>query len=344
EHGLPKHKINHEKKFDSLIQLLYNIQFSNICDSSTFILLFSTLLLTSFCLLTIPFIQYRLSYLTILNNSNITLTYKLNTTFNRLYYCHKFDNYVWQNFVSLPLALIITIICSCLKKRDTFCLKFCHGRPSLPIAFNLFDKRQRHVIAAIFGISANEVLKILEEILIRFNTKYVTDDEGIIIELLKRIGIVLLIGMRYFPLLVSVNIAHPISYTLGLLYTFIDGTYTLIYTSYCSHFILFRFDRTLLFQTSSNNMIQSDLIYVLLRNLPHFTLISFVFIKFFYLLIQQLKFCYCQQSTIITKNKQNNKIHHQISFVSSILSIDLIIPDYQTKPEFYYTQGKNKKN
>ncbi|CAF1604922.1 unnamed protein product [Rotaria sp. Silwood1] len=339
EHGLPKHKIHHEKKFDSLIQLLYNIQFSNICDSSTFILLFSTLLLTSFCLLTIPFIQYRLSYLTILNNSNITLTYKLNTTFNRLYYCHKFDNYVWQNFVSLPLALIITIICSCLKKRDTFCLKFCHGRPSLPIAFNLFDKRQRHVIAAIFGISANEVLKILEEILIRFNTKYVTDDEGIIIELLKRIGIVLLIGMRYFPLLVSVNIAHPISYTLGLLYTFIDGTYTLIYTSYCSHFILFRFDRTLLFQTSSNNMIQSDLIYVLLRNLPHFTLISFVFIKFFYLLIQQLKFCYCQQSTIITKNKQNNKIHHQISFVSSILSIDLIIPDYQTKPEFYYTQG-----
>ena len=33
-------------------------------------------------------------------------------------------------------------------------------------------------------------------------TKHINDDEGIIIELLKRIGIVLLIGMRYFPLLI----------------------------------------------------------------------------------------------------------------------------------------------
>ncbi|CAF4254062.1 unnamed protein product [Rotaria sp. Silwood2] len=343
EHGLSQYKISYqkkqEKKFDSFLQLLYNIQISNICDSSTFILIFSTLLLTSFCLITIPFIQYRLSFLSILNNTNITLTNKLNITYYHLHNCRKFDNYVWQNFVSLPLALIVTLICSCLKKRDTFCLQFCHGRPSLPMPFNLFDKRQRHVIAAIFGISANEVFKILEEILIRFNTKYVTDNEGIIIELLKRIGIVLLIGMRYFPLLVSVNIAHPISYALGLIYTFIDGTYTLIYTSYCSRFSLFLFDRTLLLQSSSSNdIIQSDLIYVLLRNLPHFTLISFVFIKFFYLFIQQLKYRCCQQSTIITNNDKNEKVH-QVSFVSSILSLDLIIPDYQTKPEFYYTQG-----
>ncbi|CAF2660499.1 unnamed protein product [Rotaria sp. Silwood2] len=343
EHGLSQYKISYqkkqEKKFDSFLQLLYNIQISNICDSSTFILIFSTLLLTSFCLITIPFIQYRLSFLSILNNTNITLTNKLNITYYHLHNCRKFDNYVWQNFVSLPLALIVTLICSCLKKRDTFCLQFCHGRPSLPMPFNLFDKRQRHVIAAIFGISANEVFKILEEILIRFNTKYVTDNEGIIIELLKRIGIVLLIGMRYFPLLVSVNIAHPISYALGLIYTFIDGTYTLIYTSYCSRFSLFLFDRTLLLQSSSSNdIIQSDLIYVLLRNLPHFTLISFVFIKFFYLFIQQLKYRCCQQSTIITNHDKNEKVH-QVSFVSSILSLDLIIPDYQTKPEFYYTQG-----
>ncbi|CAF1214705.1 unnamed protein product [Rotaria sordida] len=343
EHGLPKQKCNHqEKKFDNFLTFLYNIEFSNFCNSSTFILIFSTFLLTIFCLLTIPFIQYRLSYLSLLNNSNITLTYKLNLTYHHLHHCRKFDNYIWQNFVSLPLALIITLICSCLKKRDTFCLQFCHGRPSLPMPLNLFDKRQRHVIAAIFGISANEVLKILEEFLIYFNTKYLTNNEGIIIELLKRIGIVLLIGMRYFPLLVSINTAHPISYALGLLYTFVDGTYTLIYTSYCLRFSLFRFDRTLLLQSSSssssNDMFQSDLIYVLLRNLPHFTLISFIFMKFFYLLIQQLKCRCCQTSTIITNHNKNDK-NHQISFVSSILSIDLLIPDYQTKPEFYYTQG-----
>lgn len=123
----------------------------------------------------------------------------MNSSFHN---CRKFDNYVWQNFVSLPLALIVTFVCSCLKRRDTFCLQFCYGRPSLPMPFNIFDKRQRHVIAAIFGISANEVLKILETLLIRFDPKYISDDEGIIVELLKRIGIVLLIGMRYFPLLV----------------------------------------------------------------------------------------------------------------------------------------------
>jgi len=270
-----------------------------------------------------------------LNISNVTLIDKFNSTYRRLHQCRRFDNYVWQNFVSLPLAILVTLICSCLKRRDTFCLQFCDGRPSLPMPFNLFDKRQRHIIAAIFGISANEVLKILEELLLRLNTKSVTDDEGIIIELLKRIGIVLLIGMRYFPLLISVNIAHPISYLLGLLYTFIDGTYSLIYASYCSHFSLFRFGRTLLLQSSSNQISQSDLLYVIFRNLPHFTLISFVFVKFFYLLIQQFKCHCCQQSTNLNKNEKN----HQISLVSSTLSIDLLIPDYQTKPEFNYTQG-----
>jgi hypothetical protein len=202
ELGLPKHKIDDEKKFDSLMKLFLNISFSNICNSSTFILIFSTFLITIFCLLTIPFIQYRLSLSSTINTSNITLTEKFNSTFHRLHQCRRFDNYVWQNFVSLPLAILVTLICSCLKRRDTFCLQFCDGRPSLPMPFNLFDKRQRHIIAAIFGISANEVLKILEELLVRLNTKSVTDDEGIIIELLKRIGIVLLIGMRYFPLLI----------------------------------------------------------------------------------------------------------------------------------------------
>lgn len=132
------------------------------------------------------------------------------------------------------------------------------------------------------------------------------------------------------------NIAHPISYALGLIYTFIDGTYTLIYASYCSRFSLFRFGRTLLLQSSTNQMSQSDLIYLVFRNLPHYTLMSFVFVKFFYLLIQQLKCRSCQQ----TSNHNTNEKVHRASLVSSTLSIDLLTPDYQTKPEFYYTQGK----
>ncbi|UJR09713.1 hypothetical protein I4U23_013942 [Adineta vaga] len=341
--GFGKHQIHHsikqEKSFDSLFKLLSNLSYTNLCNSSTFILLFSTFLIATFCLITIPFIQYRLSLPSISNQSiNITLIQKLNSTIHRLHQCRQFDNYVWQNFVSLPLAILVTLICSCLRKRDTVCLNFCNGKPSLPMPFNLFDKRQRHVIAAIFGISANEVLKILEELLVRLNTNYRVDNEGIIIELLKRIGIVLLVGMRYFPLLVSVNIAHPISYTLGLIYTFIDGTYSLVYASYCSRFSLFRFGRTLLLQKSTDELSQADINYLIIRNLPHFTLISFVFVKFFYLLMQQLKCRCCQQSTIIKNHTINEKVH-QISLVSSTLSIDSLVPDYQTKPEFYYTQG-----
>lgn len=142
--------------------------------------------------------------------------------------------------------------------------------------------------------------------------------------------------MFFSFLLSSVNIAHPISYALGLIYTFIDGSYTLVYASYCSRFSLFRFGRTLLLQSTSNQLSQSDLLYLIFRNLPHFTFISFVFTKFFYLLFQHLKCHCCQQSTNLNKNQ---KIH-QVSIVSSTLSIDLLTPDYQTKPEFYYTQGK----
>ena len=188
---------------ESLSRFLLTISFGNLCHSSTCILIFSTLLISAFCLFTIPFLQFRLS-----NNSwsnqtnNISLLEQFNSTLQRFHQCRRFDNYVWQNFVSLPLALLVIFICSCLKKRDTVCLQFCHGRPSLPLPFNLYDKRQRHIIAAIFGISANEVLKILEEMLVRLSSKSITDDQGILIELLKRIGVVLLIGMRYFPLLI----------------------------------------------------------------------------------------------------------------------------------------------
>ena len=66
---------------------------------------------------------------------------------------------------------------------------------------------------------------------------------------------------------------------------------------------------------------------------------SFVFVKFFYLLIQQLKFRCNQQSTIITNHNKNVKVH-QVSLVSSTYSNDLLIPDYETKPEYHYTQGK----
>ena len=190
------------KNPETFTQFCLTIPFANLCQSSTCILLFSTLLISSFCLLTIPFIQYRLSINAFANQTNQSLLEQFNSTVQRFHQCRRFDNYVWQNFVSLPLAILVTLICSCLRKRDTACLQFCHGRPSLPLPFNLYDKRQRHVIAAIFGISANEVLKIFEEILVRLSSKSVTDDEGILIELLKRIGVVLLIGMRYFPLLI----------------------------------------------------------------------------------------------------------------------------------------------
>ena len=86
-------------------------------------------------------------------------------------------------------------------------------------------------------------------------------------------------------------------------------------------------------------MANSDLAYLVLRNLPHFTLVSFVFVKFFYLLIQQLKCRSCQQSTIITNHNKNEK-GHRVSLVSSTLELDLLVPDYQTKPEFYYTRGE----
>jgi hypothetical protein len=147
-------------------------------------------------------VQYRLSLSSSSNTSNLTLTEKFNSTVHRLQQCRRFDNNVWQTFVSLPLTILVIFICSCLTKRETFCLTFCHGRPSVPMLFNLFDKQERHINAAIFGISANEVLRIFEELLIRMNRSYVPADEGIITELLKRIGIVLLMGFRYFPLLV----------------------------------------------------------------------------------------------------------------------------------------------
>ncbi|CAF0932859.1 unnamed protein product [Didymodactylos carnosus] len=328
---------------NSIISSIKAISFRTFFHSTPCMLALSTIVISSLSLATIPFIQSRLNNFELddINSTNTSIEEKikssqtfrnLNSTVNLLKKCRYFDNYMWQNLVSLPLAILVTLICSFLRKRETLCVNFCNGKPSLPIPFNLFDKRQRHLIAAIFGISTNEVLKILEEIIFKPNTKF---HEGIIIELLKRIGIVLLVGMRYFPLLIAANIVHPLSYGLAFFYTLVDGGYTLAYESYCTGFSILRYSRALFpikhEQYHINNI---DILYSIFKNLPHFTLLSFVMIKFLFLFLQQL------QKTCSHLFYTNEKLkEHQLSLVSSTLSTTLSKPDYQTKPEFNYTQG-----
>ena len=110
----------------------------------------------------------------------------------------------------------------------------------------------------------------------------------------------------------------------------------MIYAGYCSRFGLLRFSRTLLLQTSLK---EQDVVYVILRNLPHFTFISFVFVKFTLLFIEQIQKRCKSNSTIVIHH--HDKIR-QVSLVSSTLSTEISVPDYQTKPEFFYTEGETR--
>ena len=113
------------------------------------------------------------------------------------------------------------------------------------------------------------------------------------------------------------NIRHPIASVLGLIYTFIDGMYTLIYVSYCSRYSIARLTGTLFQQISSNEIDQTDLIYLILRHAPHFTCLAFILVKFVDLLMQQI---------VCSSRKKTNDDLEQI--------------DDENKVEFRYTRGQ----
>jgi hypothetical protein len=169
----------------------------------------------------------------------------LNTSYSnstRLFqFCTLYDNNYYVNLVTLPIAIVIIIVIIFNETRTKFCRsndeKHSSGKFSFytPIPFNPFSKVNRFDTMALCGIVSHEILQIIEEIFLKATQMKLLTMRGPLFDLIRQIGLVIIIGMRYYPVysVVEMQNANILYYALCALYMWIDLVLRVIEQSYC---------------------------------------------------------------------------------------------------------------
>jgi len=168
----------------------------------------------------------------------------LHSSFNnstRLFqFCTLYDNNYYVNLVTLPIAVVIIILIICLQTRTNYC-RFHKEKNSknfsiyTPIPFNPFSKINRFDTMILCGIVSHEILQIIEEIFLKATEMKLLTMRGPLFDLIRQIGLVIIIGMRYYPVYAVIEMANAniLYYALCALYMWIDLIFRVIEQSYC---------------------------------------------------------------------------------------------------------------
>ena len=152
-------------------------------------------------------------------------------------FCALYDNNYYVNLVTLPIAVVILIIIICNQTGTKYCRERGSGKFSIytPIPFNPFSKVNRFDTMALCGIVSHEILQIIEEIFLKATQMKLLTMRGPLFDLIRQIGLVIIIGMRYYPVYAVVEMpkANILYYALCALYMWIDLTFRILEQSYC---------------------------------------------------------------------------------------------------------------
>ncbi|CAF0721293.1 unnamed protein product [Rotaria sordida] len=151
-------------------------------------------------------------------------------------FCTLYDNNYYVNLVTLPIAMVIIILIICNQTRTNyFQLNKKKFSIFIPIPFNPFSKVNRFDTMILSGIVSHEILQIIEEIFLKATQMKVLTMRGPLFDLIRQIGLVIIIGMRYYPVYTVIEMlnANVLYYTLCALYMWIDLIFRIIEQSYC---------------------------------------------------------------------------------------------------------------
>jgi hypothetical protein len=155
-------------------------------------------------------------------------------------FCTLYDNNYYINLVTLPIAIVIIILIIFNQTRTNYC-RYNKGKTSknfsiyTPIPFNPFSKVNRFDTMILCGIVSHEILQIIEEIFLKASDIKLLTMRGPLFDLIRQIGLVIIIGMRYYPIyaVIEMTNANILYYVLCALYMWIDLIFRVIEQSYC---------------------------------------------------------------------------------------------------------------
>ncbi|CAF4414183.1 unnamed protein product [Rotaria sp. Silwood2] len=189
-----------------------------------------SLLSILFLITTIMYLKSFVYYITDEKEGELSI----NDTIYLVKQCESISDYRRGNLIFSPFALTLILIFSWSMKRDELCLHMCDGRPGLLPPIEPFRTGNRFTTATVFGIIAYEVLKIFEELLFSASEPA---HQGVLVELLERIAVVILVGLRYYPVLASLQLRNIIARFFSCLYILCDIVYTIIREGSCMGFL-----------------------------------------------------------------------------------------------------------
>ncbi|CAF4013125.1 unnamed protein product, partial [Rotaria sordida] len=260
---------------------------------------------------------YKLFKIDKINDENLETS--MNDTIHLIRQCEKISDYRKENIIFFPFALTLIFIFSWSIKREKKCLHTCDGRPGLLPPIVPFGIRNRFITAAVFGIIVYAVLKIFEELLFGLHQ---TLNHGVLIELFIRILTSIILGLRYYPVVASLQLRHIIVRFLTFIYVLCDIVYTIVREGSCMGFLPLSGQYTVLEETKLRVELGSwFIIYGLIKNIPHFFFLAYISaelcMRFVYDSIYvSLK---TKQSIWLVSNVEFNELEYSKYYVTKLL-------------------------
>ncbi|CAF1333265.1 unnamed protein product [Adineta ricciae] len=128
-------------------------------------------------------------------------------------------------------------------------------------------------MAAIFGILTFEILLFFDEVLLAISG---TSNDGVMIIFLKRIFLAILIGLRYYPLLLALRLQQTVAQLMAFIYVIGIIAHTIYRESFCLDFLPHSADISTQEEVQLRLQIGTwFIVYGLVAHLPHFILLSY---------------------------------------------------------------------
>ncbi|CAF4670266.1 unnamed protein product [Rotaria sp. Silwood1] len=234
----------------------------------------------SILIIVIPIKYYKLYEIDRINDK--TYNYSLTNTIHLVRQCEETLDYLNENKKFFPFAFFLIFIFSwfikrekkSLIKREKKWLNKCGDRPGLLSPIEPFRIENRFTTATVFGIIAYGVLKIFEGLLFGLNQ---TLNHGVLFEVLIRIGIIVALGLRYYPVLASLQLRNIFVRFFACLYILCEILYTIVREGSCMGFLQLTKKHAVVEEAKLRVELGTwFIIYGLIKNIPHFFFLSYI--------------------------------------------------------------------
>ena len=158
-------------------------------------------------------------------NSRDYLTRMLTDPTRLFQFCILYENNYYHNLLTLPIALVIILLIIINQTRkEYYRLNKEKFSIHIPIPYNPFSKTNRFDIMILCGIVSHEILEIIEEVFLKAAQMKLIAINGPLFDLIRQIGLVVIIGLRYYPVYSVIEISNTniLYYVLCSFYMWLD--------------------------------------------------------------------------------------------------------------------------